>query len=483
MEISTHRLGRCSTALAGFALPLAAQAHSFGRSYNLPVPLWLYAWGAAAALLLSFVLIGWFLGSPHSPRAEPRQALPAACTRLARRLLPVLRLFSVGLLLLAIATGLVGNADAYRNFNMTWFWIVFVLGLAYLTVLLGDIYARTNPWAVLAAAVARLWPRYPQGRLPYPPALGYWPALTLYAGFIWIELFGRTNPHSLSLWLLAYTAINLVGVWLFGALAWFRHGEFFAVFLRLLGLMAPLHVQRGALHWRMPFAGLLAARTEHCSLLIFVLFMLSSTAFDGLHATVPWFQVFWSEPLASLRALAGTHPTEAYLKLRSIHLGFESLSLLLSPLLYLAAYLACLALAKLLLSSPVRLSTLTLRFAFSLLPIAFVYHFTHYFTLLFTQGPAALALLSDPFGLGWDVIGTARLGQPLLPDMAWVWHTQVGLILLGHVASVAVAHIEALRLFGNRRDALISQLPMLALMMGFTVIGLWILALPLQSGG
>ncbi|MES2682876.1 MAG: hypothetical protein V4650_05095 [Pseudomonadota bacterium] len=476
------RLARRGAALAGFALPLAAQAHSFGRSYNLPVPLWLYAWGAAAALLLSFVLIAWFFTTAHPSGGTASAALPQRFTQLARRLRPLLRLASVGLLLLAIATGLLGSGDAYRNFNMTWFWIVFVLGLAYLTVLLGDVYAETNPWAVLAAAVDRLWPRFTAGRLRYPAALAYWPALALYAGFIWIELFGRTNPYSLSLWLIAYTAINLAGVWLFGARDWFRYGEFFAVFLRLLGLMAPLHVENSRLCWRLPFAGLLAARAEQGSLLVFVLFMLSSTAFDGLHATVPWFQVFWSEPLAGLRALAGTHPTEAYLKLRSIHLGFESLSLLLSPLLYLAAYLACLAVAKMLLKSPIRLSELALRFAFSLLPIAFVYHFTHYFTLLLTQGPAALALLSDPFGLGWDLFGTARWGRPLLPDMAWVWHSQVGLILFGHVASVALAHLDAVQQFGNRRDAFISQLPMLLLMMAFTVAGLWILAQPLQGG-
>lgn len=480
-------VGRCSL-FAALLLPGLAQAHSFGRSYNLPVPLWLYAWSAAAALLLSFLLIGWFLTREHSQRPERGRALPAALTAGLHRLMPALRLLSLALLLLCIATGLAGSGDAYRNFNMTWFWIVFVLGFAYGTVLFGDLYAHLNPWATLAAAANRVLPGFSSGRLPYPPALGYRPALALYMGFIWLELFGRSTPQSLSFWLLAYSGINLFGVWLWGASSWFRYGEFFAVFLRLLALIAPLHLVastrggRGELRWRLPFAGLLAVRAEHPSLLLFVLFMLSSTAFDGLHATTPWFQFFWSDAFAGLRALAGTHPTEAYLKLRGIHRVFESLSLLVSPLLYLAAYLACLAMAKALLRSAIPLRTLALHFAFSLLPIAFVYHLTHYFTLLLTQGPAVLPLLSDPLGRGWNLIGTARWGRPLLPDMAWVWHCQVGLILLGHVVSVALAHIEALRLFGNRRDALISQLPMLLLMMAFTVAGLWILAQPLQSG-
>jgi hypothetical protein len=67
--------------------------------------------------------------------------------------------------------------------------------------------------------------------------------------------------------------------------------------------------------------------------------------------------------------------------------------------------------------------------------------------------------------------------------MGLVWHTQVGLVLFGHIVSVVLAHVEALRLFPTRRQALLSQLPMLGLMVVFTGSGLWILAQPIQSGG
>jgi hypothetical protein len=60
-----------------------------------------------------------------------------------------------------------------------------------------------------------------------------------------------------------------------------------------------------------------------------------------------------------------------------------------------------------------------------------------------------------------------------------VWHTQVWLILFGHIVSVYLAHLEALRVFPTRRQATLSQLPMLLLMVGFTTIGLWILSQPL----
>jgi hypothetical protein len=65
--------------------------------------------------------------------------------------------------------------------------------------------------------------------------------------------------------------------------------------------------------------------------------------------------------------------------------------------------------------------------------------------------------------------------------MGFIWNSQVWLILIGHVASVYLAHAEALRSFPNQRQASISQIPMLLLMVVFTGVGLWILAQPLQG--
>ena len=105
---------------------------------------------------------------------------------------------------------------------------------------------------------------------------------------------------------------------------------------------------------------------------------------------------------------------------------------------------------------------------------------THYATLLLTQGLKILSLVSDPFGWGWNLFGTAlKWRAPFLPDMSLVWHAQVALILLGHVISVVISHRVAMRMFASRRDAAISQLWLLGLMVCLTVGGLWIIAQPL----
>ncbi len=471
---------------AALLLPSTAAAHSFGRIYNLPVPFWLYAYGAAAALLLSFLIAAWFATAPKGQGNEwsvdlSSSGFVVALRRL--RLRGLLQGLALLCLLLCVLTGFFGSRDPYRNFNMTFFWVVFVLGFAYLTALTGDLYAAINPWRTLAALIGRIWRGYLQGRVPYPARLSYWPALLLFMLFIWIELFSFTRPFSLAQWLSVYTVLNLAAVWLFGADAWFRHGEFFSVFLNLTARMAPVdYAPRQHLRLRTPFAGLLQQRAAAWSLLVFVLFMLSSTAFDGLRATKTWYMLFWGDVGGYWTQLLGAPPIHLYPQLRSWYLAFETLCLILSPFLYLGVYLCFVALAKWLGRSAHSLRELALAFACSLLPIALVYHITHYYTLILTQGVKIVSLISDPFGWGWNLFGTAGLFRaPFLPDLGLVWHTQVGLILFGHIVSVWIAHVEALRLFPTRGRALLSQIPMLLLMVAFTTFGLWILAQPIQG--
>ena len=422
-------------------LPLAAAAHGFGRLYNLPVPFWLYGWASAAVLVLSFLLVAALARSTVAAQPSAIRDLSQARWVLGlRRVMPLLRVMSLALLLLCIATGFFGNRDPYRNFSMTFFWVVFLLAGTYLAALLGDWYAALNPWRVMTDLLGRIWRGYGRGLLRYRPSWGDWPALLLYLAFIWQELFGFGRPLPLAQMLLAYSVINLLGVWLVGSRAWFTHCEFFSLFFRLVGLIAPLHYERAEtggrsrLVLRKPLSGLLLQRPEHLNTVVFVLAMLSTTAFDGLRATQGWVQLFWGDPSGLITSLAGSRPMLAYAALRPWYVGWETFWLLLSPWLYFAAYGLCIALAKWMAQSPRPLREWMLDFAYPLLPIALVYHATHYATLLLTQGLKIISLVSDPFGWGWNLFGTAWLYRaPILPGMGLVWHTQVALILFGHV--------------------------------------------------
>ena len=476
--------------LLALLLPSVASAHSFGKVYNLPVPIWMYLYGAVGALLVSFLIVGFFVNvSSVSSNFRTKlldhtpfwRSVDAPVVRRTLRTISLLGFF------LTLATGLFGKNDSYQNFNMTFFWVIFMLGFTYLSAVIGDLFAVINPWLTIIDVLERRKPGLFEGRRPYPARWFYYPALTLYMAFIWIELFGRIQPLSLSLILCTYSAITLSGAWWFGREAWFRYGEFLAVFFRLVAKTSPFEYTeiggRRVLRLRQPFMGLVQDRAEHLSLLLFVLFMLSSTAFDGIKDTVFWVAIFWKDVFKMVLPYLGGNMMDAYPFLERGYAVWQTLALVGSAYLYLGLYLLFIWAAKKITRTGRDLRELGLDFAFSLIPIALVYNITHYYTLIATQGSQIVRLASDPFGTGWNIFNTRGwLTAPITLDAGWVWHTQVWLILFGHIVSVYLAHVEALKVFRNQRQATLSQLPILIMMVVFTTVGLWILSQPISSG-
>ncbi len=116
-------------------------------------------------------------------------------------------------------------------------------------------------------------------------------------------------------------------------------------------------------------------------------------------------------------------------------------------------------------------------FAHSLVPIAFAYVFAHYFSLLAYQGQAIGYLASDPLGHGANLLGTA--GWTV--NYTWIgangiWYAQVVALVTGHVTGLVLAHDRALELYDDGAVATRSQYWMLAVMVGFTSLALWLLS-------
>ncbi len=120
------------------------------------------------------------------------------------------------------------------------------------------------------------------------------------------------------------------------------------------------------------------------------------------------------------------------------------------------------------------------RYAYALLPIALFYHIAHNMEHLLMEGPKVLAMISDPFGWGWNMLGTAQWDIPPMISLSTLWLVQVFLVLVGHVYSLWVAQRTSLRLFGSPKAAFRSQLPMLCGMIAFSVFSLWLLKQPME---
>lgn len=453
-----------------FAVPSPVFAHAFGQLYTLPLPVWLYLYGGGAAVVVSFVLIGYFVGQRENRRiyaAVDISNIPLVKFVVSDTSKFFFKVFSIFVFVLTIIAGYIGKNDPSENFNTVFVWIIFWLGLTYLIAIFGNLWMVLNPWKIIVELVEGLMGIVAKGIIKYPKTLGYLPALTFYFIFIWLELLSNgwgVRPTYLSTAIVVYTFLNFTGVVLFGKDIWFRYFEFFSVFFKLISKLSPIEIKTGQVFLRSPFIRLLSEEAENLSLLAFVLFMLSSTAFDGFRSTTTW---------RSLNLLSSFDYQIS-----------QSILLTLSPLFFLLFYFYSIVFIKIITKSNFSLWNLAQKFAFSLIPIAFAYNVAHYYTLLLIQGQSIIRTLSDPFGLGWNLFNTASFIPNIgLLGASFVWHSQVAVIIIGHIAAVYVAHILATGIFPSRKNAILGQIPMLILMIVYTMTGLWILSQPLTIGG
>jgi hypothetical protein len=483
---------RSSPAALGLAVTTAsttAYAHSFVEPYVLPVPFWLYVYACAATLIVTFAILGYFVRAsagfrPSRVWSIPSGKWPAIGGRYA---LWLLRGAALACLICTIVAGFIGTGDPLQNIAMPLFWMIFLLAFTYATAVIGNLYELINPWLTIVRCIERVAPRFSHDRVRYPQRLGYYPAFVFYVALVWIELFVLPKPIILATALALYTAMTFVGVFLFGQRNWFQYCDLFAVFFRLVALLAPveyvpaLSSDRWRVLLRAPIRSAADARIEHLGLVLFILFMLSSTTYDAIHETDLWVGLYWHRLIVLAQPLWGTDMVKAQHVLTPWYDIYQRAGLLLLPFVYLALYAVMLAWAKRLTKASLSLHRLVLDFAPSLIPIAIVYNATHYYTMLISQLGRIAIVATDPLGLGWNLFAVGVRETPPPLDMALIWHTQVALILIGHLASVYLAHVAATRVFSTRRQAVLSQIPLLLLMVAYTAIGLYILSLPLAS--
>lgn len=447
-------------------------AHGIGGIKDLPVPLWLFYYGAALVLILSFVALWLLWKRPVLAERSRGRPVPDALGRLAlsRGLRVVLGTIGVALLVVVTAAALAGDTTPNENLAPTFVYVVFWLGLVPVAVLLGNVWRLLNPWLATADGVAWLWGRA-AGRwdtpFTYPARLGRWPASLLLFAFAALELAYSepADPRSLGVAILVYSTITWLAMLAFGRDAWTANGEAFSVYFGFLARVAPLALLAGRVVVRWPFTGLTRLDVRPGTL-AFVAVMLGSVAFDGLSRTEQW---------VDFRANLMRPVIERSLQLADV-LGtlLATGGLLLCVLLVAAAYLLAVRAAA---AATGFRGTLTGAFLPSLVPIALAYVVAHYFSLVVLQGQFMAPLASDPLGRGWDLFGTADVRPDLgvlTPNV--VWYVQVAALVIGHVAGLTLAHDRAVELFESPRKAAISQYAMLALMVVYTIAGLWLLS-------
>ena len=454
-------------------------AHALGARDDLPIPDWLFAWGAAVVLIVSFVGLslawhrarlegdGW---RPVSPRLSRLVVNPAA-----EALAGLIGVFLLGVVVWA---ALNGTDDPNHNFAVTFVFVTVWLGMVALSIAFGDLFRAFNPWRAIARAVGgsfRLVAGQPAPTpLELPDRVGRWPAVGALAAFVWFYLvygqagFGAAglDPHAVGVATLVYTAYTFVAMALFGAERWLERGECFSVYFGMFARISPIEIREGRLGLRRPLAGLSSWATMPGSIAL-VLLAIGTTTFDGAREGAIQSQI---TSVFDWMVDAGVGPLAA---LRLTNSFF---------LVVVVAFVAGLFWAGLYGMHSVKGSPPTRRlgslFAHAFVPIALGYLVAHYFSFIIFQGQAQFTyLLSDPLGDGSDLFGTASSGiDYTLIGTHGIWYVMVGSLVAGHVLALAVAHDRAISIYGDSQLAARSQYWMLALMVGFTSLGLFLLS-------
>ena len=451
-------------------LPSPAFAHGLVQRANLPLPEWLFIWSAVVVLVLSFVALAILWRQPRLEQDRWRPLPDPIGRPLGARALEVaLGLVGVALLALVLIAGFAGSQNALANFAPTFVFITFWVGLAFACALFGDIFRAVNPWRALGRATGWLLRgRLGSPRRSYPPRLGVWPAVAGLVAFTWIELVSGwpEQPRTLAVVVACYTVVTLAGQAVYGVECWSRRGEAFSVYFDLLSRIAPFETRERVVGVR-PLLGGLTRLPIVPGMIAFVAVMIGTVTFDGLSQGSVWSEV--SQPLHDAGTASGLSLATAEKVAATIGVG------------------ACVALVTGFYAIGSRwargpaseLSAERLRrgFVHSLVPIALVYVAAHYLTFLLLEGQGIAYLLSDPLGRDWDLFGTASSAVDYgLISQNGAWYAQVACVVAGHVAALMLAHDRALTLYGQARAAARSQYAMLAIMVGFTMLALWLLA-------
>lgn len=428
-------------------------AHGVGSRQDLPLPFGLLLTGAALALVISFLALGLLWKQPRLRPTDGRLLPPALALALDS---PAVR-GAFGALSLALTAwtllALIGGKDDANNpvpyVVYVWLWV----GLALLSMVFGPIWRVLNPIRWLHRGIlvaARVSADFSLARY----RAGYWPAALGLFAFTWLELIAPDNDTLpvLRVAILGFILISLVLALVFGH-DYLDTGDPFEAWSGLFGTLSPLG-RREDRRWvlRTPLHGpnQLASKP---GLLATASVMLGGTAYDGFSGETWWYTFVQSSALP-----ARLWETAALL----------AICLVVAGSLYAAAALSA-SLAH------VPLRGVATQFAPSLLPIAAGYLVAHYWSLWVFEGVNGLARLSDPLGTGANLLGTAGVKPSYaLIEPTLVATIQMVSIVTGHLLGVVLAHERAVTLF-PRRAAVIGQIPLLVLMVFYTVGGLTLL--------
>ena len=265
-----------------------AYAHGFGERIDLPIPFTLYALGAAVTIAVSFILIG-ILSGDRNPRNAPQvDLLQFRIGRFLfanRSIRTVLQLISLLVAIVITIAGFVGSPIPSYNIAPTFVWILFAVGMVYVSAFFGNIWPILHPAAIVYDALTFFIPKR-RKKETWSDTVSAWPAVVLYFLFRWVENVHPTpsDPQTVALLVGMYLLLSFVGMITLGKQNWLRYCDPFNVFFRFLSFFAIFNAEEkegsARIFLRFPGTGLFSIQKIPLSGIVFEMLMLSTIAFN-----------------------------------------------------------------------------------------------------------------------------------------------------------------------------------------------------------
>ena len=215
-------------------MALLIAMHGIGGRGDLPVPLWLAIYSAAAAVAVSFFALAAFWSRPRFEVSAGTSL--AGLTRIvdARATRWLLKVVGLAALALMLGAAWFGSSSPSLNPAPTWLYVWIWVGIIPLSLLFGPIWRLANPLRTLAGFVPRKTYRN------LPTGIAYWPAVAGLAGFLWLELAypEGSEPLVVAIFVTIYALVNVAAGIIYGP-RWFAIGDSFEVYAEVLAKLSP----------------------------------------------------------------------------------------------------------------------------------------------------------------------------------------------------------------------------------------------------
>ena len=440
------------TVAAGNGLTLSKQSRD-----TLAVPQWLYlatggATIGASALLASFVTDRAFIRYLHSWS----RTLPSI-ERWWDPLVWIGHGLGVAALVLSVCLGFAGPQLPTASLTILLTFAGVRAGLPIVTYFVGNVWPVLNPWRTIAAIL-------PSGYREYPDSLQRWPAVGGLLVLVWVEVIFpiSTVPTVLVMVILIYSTITITGALLFGPESWFDNADPLSVLFRLYGAVAPLQRENDEIQVKLPGSDLRSSDVvTDVSDVAFIIALIWELTYSGFITT--------SAGVTTVETLVSFIPAMvANVEVRAVLV--YTILFVCGYAVFLGAYWYAGRLSRRGTGTYITARTIAFQFAPPLLAIAAGYHFAHYAGLFVSLSPALTMALTSPL---------SPPANPLvLSPPSWFEGLGIASVLIGHLLAIWAAHAVAYDLFSSRLVAIRSQYPFIAVMIGYTVISLWIISLP-----